>query len=289
MTHSGDAAEQIVRISLDGIDYAIRIAGAGAKNIAALIMAAMKSKKTQPTTLKVSGAERMKRMLKSEKPLDVFSVREQDIKTFMQEAKKYGIVYCAIRDKQPKADGMIDVLVRKEDSPKIDRVMERLQYGAVDKTSIKSEIVRTKAEKGAEPTAPDKSDTLDVDSFLDSVLPDEGKSKEGQNQAVQPPTPQQSAPQKAAPEGVREPFFSNARTKQNPSALGLDGSSRETAKTTEPPSVKEEIADIRADLKKEAATRREEPQRDKNSPQQTTRHQQPQNTRKPKSKNQQER
>jgi hypothetical protein len=281
MPNGGEAAEQVVRISLDGIDYAIRIAGAGAKSIASMIMAALKTKKTQPTTLKVSGAERLKRMLKSERPLDVFSVREQDIKAFTIEAKKYGIVYCAIRDKEPKADGMIDVLVRKEDSPKIDRVMERLQYGAVDKTSIKSEIVRTKAEKSvapAEPSAPEKSDTLDVDSFLDSVLPDEGKSKEGQNQAVQAPTPQ-----KTVPEAQHEPFFSTARTKQNPFALGLDGSSRGTERPIEPPSIKEEIAEIRTDLKKEAATRREEPRRGKGNPQQTTRHQQPQTTRKSKS------
>ncbi|MDR1891739.1 MAG: PcfB family protein [Oscillospiraceae bacterium] len=289
MPNGGEAAEQVVRISLDGIDYAIRIAGTGAKQIAALIMAALKSKKSQPTTLKVSGAERLKRMLKSEKPLDVFSVREQDIKAFMTEAKKYGIVYCAIRDKEPKADGMIDVLVRKEDSPKIDRVMERLQYGAVDKTSIKSKIVRTKAEQSAEtaePSAPDKSDTLDVDSFLDSIMPDEGKSKEGQNQAVQPPAPTAAAPEKAKPEVSKVDFLSPARTKQNPSARGSDGNSSVTERTTnEPPSVKEEISAIRTDLKKEAAARKDEPQR--GSPQQTTRHQQPQNTRK--SKNHKER
>ena len=39
MSNGGDAAEQVIKISLDGVDYAIRIAGAGAKNLIALLMA----------------------------------------------------------------------------------------------------------------------------------------------------------------------------------------------------------------------------------------------------------
>ena len=93
MSNGGDAAEQVIKISLDGVDYAIRIAGAGAKNLIALLMALAKSKKSQPPQLKPSGKERLKRMIKSGSPLDVFPVREQDIRAFTQEAKKYGIVF----------------------------------------------------------------------------------------------------------------------------------------------------------------------------------------------------
>jgi len=282
MTNSGDAAEQVIRIGLDGVEYVIRIAGAGAKNLASLIMAALKSNKTQPTTIRVSGHERLKRMLKSGQPLDVFPVREKDIKAFCQEAKKYGIVYCAVRDKEPKADGTVDVLVRKEDSPKINRVMERLQYGEIDTATIRSEVVRTRAEQGQEPQAPsvpDRSDALDVDSFLDTIMPGEGKSVEGQNQAVQPPVQQKAAPE------VQRDFPPPARTRQNPSGPGLDSISRPERTTTEPPSIREEIAQIRADLKKEAQQRNLEPKRSGPSQQRTTRHQQPPNTRKPKSKN----
>lgn len=283
MTNGGDAAEQVIRMSLDGVEYAVKIAGAGAKNLASILLALAKSKKSHPPNLKISGAERMKRMLKSGRPLDVFSVKEKDIRMFMQEAKKYGIVYCAIRDKEPKADGMVDVMVRKEDAPKINRVMECLQYATVDKTSIKSEIVKTKAEKATEPSVPDKSDNLDVDSFLDSVMPDEGKTKAGQNQAVQPPVQQ-----KAVPEVAQEHFFSDARTKQNPSGHGLENNSNPEKKTTEPPSVKEEIQKIRAEQKKEVQARKDDPQRG-NPGQQTTRHKQPQTTRKPKNKTTKER
>lgn len=287
MSNGGDAAEQIIKISLDGVDYAIRIAGTGAKSLISVLMALAKSKKSQPPDLKPSGKERLKRMIKSGRPLDVFPVREQDIRSFTQEAKKYGIVYCAVRDKKPKADGMVDLLVRKEDSPKINRIMERLQYAAVDKTTIKSEIIKTKAERGAEPAAPDKSDNLDVDSFLDSILPDEGKSKEGQNQAVQPPVQ----------EVERESFFPTLpsqgsvmeQTKGNPSGHGLENNSSPGKSHFEPPSVKEEIRKIRAELSEQAKNQAEEPRHGKSGKQQTTRHKQPNANRKPKNKTTKER
>lgn len=286
MNHSGDAAEQVLRMSLDGVEYVIKIAGAGAKNLAAAIFAAMKSKKTSPTSIRVSGQERMKRMLKSGQPLDVFPVREKDIRAFMQDAKKYGIVYCAVRDKQPRADGMVDVLVRKEDSPKINRVMDRLQYGEMDTATIKSEVAKTRAEKGHEPSVPDKSDNLDVDSFLDDIMPDEGKSKEGQNQAAQKPVPQQSQP-KGKQEVQPETFFSNPRTKQNPSGRGSSSTINQEKRTSDAPSVKGEIDQIRAELKKNPRKREQEAQRGKGRGQQYPQHRQPQ--RKPKSKKEKER
>ena len=55
MYNSGDAAEQVVRIGLEGMEYVIKLAGAGAKNIAAFLVAAFKSdgqEKTPQTKLK---------------------------------------------------------------------------------------------------------------------------------------------------------------------------------------------------------------------------------------------
>ena len=43
MNNSGDAAEQIVRMSLEGTEVALRLTGSAAKNIAAGIYAIMKN------------------------------------------------------------------------------------------------------------------------------------------------------------------------------------------------------------------------------------------------------
>lgn len=45
MDSSGEAAEQVVRMSLEGVEVAARITGEGAKNIAVLLYSILKSRK----------------------------------------------------------------------------------------------------------------------------------------------------------------------------------------------------------------------------------------------------
>ncbi len=89
MNHSGDAAEQIVRISLEGIDC---ITGSAAKNIAAFLLAAFKSEGTDGK-LKLKGRERLVNMLKSGRETKIFAVKNSDLKQFAIEAKRYGVTY----------------------------------------------------------------------------------------------------------------------------------------------------------------------------------------------------
>ena len=41
MMAGGDAAEQVVRLSLEGLEVAVRISGEGAKNLAVILAAAL--------------------------------------------------------------------------------------------------------------------------------------------------------------------------------------------------------------------------------------------------------
>ena len=45
MYNSGDAAEQIVRMSLEGAEFALKITGSAAKNIAAALYVVLKDQK----------------------------------------------------------------------------------------------------------------------------------------------------------------------------------------------------------------------------------------------------
>ena len=48
MMHGADAAEQMVRLSLEGMEVAMRISGAGAKNLAVILAAVLREEqKTQ--------------------------------------------------------------------------------------------------------------------------------------------------------------------------------------------------------------------------------------------------
>ena len=59
MNAGGDAAEQVVRMSLEGVEVAARISGEGAKQLAVLIAAVLREEQ------KTHGKARLSNMIKS--------------------------------------------------------------------------------------------------------------------------------------------------------------------------------------------------------------------------------
>lgn len=285
MTNSGDAAEQIVRMSLEGVEVAAKITGSAAKEIATFLVAALKSKNS---TLKPKGKARLTAMLKSGKALEIFSVKESDLQKFAQGAKQYGIVYSVLRNRKNTPDGLCDIMVKADDAPKISRVVERFKFATIDKAKIESEIVQSKAEKvqGAEPQAPDKNDT---EKLLDDLLPsDEGKAAPGA------PDKAKAEPDKAAAqEAPAKPNPEMAKAeKPLPSEPISESSSKSAKGTLSKPSVKEEIREIKAARTKKEA---DVPKRDERQPADkprtnaSTTHKQPQTGGNSKSKKSKER
>jgi len=118
MSYSGDAAEQVVRMTLNGVEVAAKITGQGAERIVTMLYAMSKDNK------KTKSHIRLAEMLKSEKPFKVFSVRDEDLKEFCRHAKSYGIRYCVIKDRKTD-DGRTDLLISAEDASKVNRIFER--------------------------------------------------------------------------------------------------------------------------------------------------------------------
>lgn len=285
MNHSGDAAEQIVRLSLEGVEVAAKITGTAAKEIATFLVAALKNKNSK---LKLKGKARMNSMLKSGKALEIFSVKDNDLQKFAEGAKQYGIVYCVLRNRKNTPDGLCDILVKADDAPKISRVIERFKFATVDKAKIESEIIKTKTEKakGAEPEAPDKNDT---EKLLDDLLPsDEGKAAPEAEKATQ-----KEAPAQKNPEAGKTDFFQSAEAKTRPSEPTSGNKSKSARGTSSKPSVKEEIREIKAaQAKKEADAPKRDERQTSDTPKgkaASSAHKQPQNNRKPKSKKSKER
>lgn len=226
MNTGGDAAEQIVRMSLEGFEVAAKITGAGAKNIAVLLYSILKEEK------KTKGKARLTHMLRSGKELKVFTVEQGDLKKFMEEAKKYGVLYCVLADrknKDPKAE--IDVIARAEDASKISRIVERFDLASVDTASIVTEAEKSKDKKTdvAEPeiAIPDKAEK---DKLLDALM---GKPVQKEENTVNPSV---AKTEKSPPS---EPISKQP----NKSAEG-------TSMTEGKPSVREELRKIK-DSRKE--------------------------------------
>ena len=164
MNTSSDAAEQLVRISLNTVEVAAKITGSGAKNVAVMLYAIMKDQK------QTKGKTRLNNMLKSGQPLKIYAVRDEDLQKFCTEAKKYGVLYCVLKDKNAE-DGMTDIMVREFDSAKINRIFDRFNLANVDMASIKTEIEKSREEKVV-----DKSE-----EFLDKLLSAESQKEDKQN------------------------------------------------------------------------------------------------------------
>lgn len=244
MNTSGDAAESIVRMGLQGFDVAARITGSGAKEVAILIYTILKDKN------QVKGKTKLVNMLKSGKELKVFSVKEDDFKKFTDEAKRYGVLFSALINKREKnSDGMIDIMVRAEDASKINRIVERFNLATVDTASIKSQIQKSKDEK-------DKSIVV---KSVEERLVDDILSKPINKEENVPTNPNVAKTEKSP---LSEPILDN----KSKSEMGAN---------LDKPSVREELKAIKQEQKVKSELDSNELKNEKPSKNKTTKHKQP--------------
>lgn len=223
MNQGGEAAEQIVRMSLNGAEVALKLTGAGAKELAILlgkaIVLAFSGKK-------VRGKTRLKSMLKNEKNLKIFAVPDNDLKKFGREARKYGILYCVLKDKKAK-DGMTDLLVRSSDAAKINRIFERFNLASVDRADVENQLERNR-----------------------NVLPKRGSRTEKDTEAFLDRLTKQREQTHSEHKRTRDPSQSRGR-KPSPSERTSEAGK---SASDNRPSVRQELYQIRAD--REMARRR---------------------------------
>ena len=149
MYNSGDAAEQVVRMSLEGAEFALKITGSAAKNLAAALYTVLKDQK------KTKGKARIEAMLREKRPLKVYTIKKEDCPEFAKQAKGYGILYAPIPVK--KGDDTIDILVFEDDAARANRIVEKFKLTVVDTASIKEDIEKSREQRGSEPAAPEQA------------------------------------------------------------------------------------------------------------------------------------
>lgn len=171
MNTGGETADQVVRMSLQGIEVAANVAlkagGMASKSLAATLYAILTDKK------KVKGKARLNSMLKSGKELKVFAIHHNDLKTFTQEAKRYGVMYCVLKEKH-NTDGICDIIVRAEDASKISRIVDKFELATVDTKAINEYTVSKQSQplKDVPTLSDDEHDRL-VQSLMKSMKKEE--------------------------------------------------------------------------------------------------------------------
>ena len=253
MNTSGEAADQVMRMMLNGTEVLIKLTGTGAKNAAVLLYSIAREQK------KTKGSARLESMLRSGKPLKVYTFKADDLPKFKEVAKQYGILYTILKEKD-KTDGVFDVMVRAEDESKIARITERFNLAQVDVATLRAEIVKEQEEK-----------------------------KESDQEAQNPPEaehPEKDASEKLADEMLAKPIQREEPTVENPTAARTDadektknanqseqqsnntktdGSSNMTreGKADRKPSVKKKIEDIKKQREEKAKAPAKAPNKSK--------------------------
>lgn len=120
---SGDAADEVVRIMLNGTEVAVRLAGSGVKNLAAMLIAWSKKEK------KPYGKTNMMRLLKSGEELQVISLDREQYKQFTTLAKKK-VLYAPFLNTKEE-DGKVEVVISSKSIPLVNYILKKIGYGDV--------------------------------------------------------------------------------------------------------------------------------------------------------------
>ena len=245
MNTSGEAADQVMRMMLNGTEVLIKLTGTGAKNAAVLLYSIAREQK------KTKGSARLESMLRSGKPLKVYTFKADDLPKFKEVAKQYGILYTILKEKD-KTDGVFDVMVRAEDESKIARITERFNLAQVDVATLRAEIVKEQEEKKeSDQEAQNPPEAEHPEKDASEKLADEMLAKPIQREepTVENPTAARTDKNpKDAPEDLSERSSDNVNPKSNRSMT-------QEGKADRKPSVKKKIEDIkkeREDKKKDA-------------------------------------
>lgn len=268
MSYSGDAAEQVVRLSLETGEVAVKLAGEGAKQLAILLYAILREQK------KTKGKTRLTNMLRSGKELKVFAVKDSDLQLFCREAKKYGILYCVLKDKDA-TDGLTDIMARAEDASKINRIIERFGLATVDMAEVKQEIEQSReAQQNDAPEAPATAEPMteqEVDELLDAMFspppelgeelpaPERTASEQDKDEFLEavlggPPTKEKG--QTENPTEARNEKSRQSGPTSKPKEQTAPGTSDPQQRSR--PSVRQELKEITAEQREKAAKGKEQ-------------------------------
>ena len=131
MMNGADAADQVVKYTLEGTEVALKLSGLAAKNIATYMVAVLNDQK------KTSGKTTLVRMLREGKPLNLFQLPTEQLKDFAKEAKRFGVLFVAVKDKNGAPTTVI--MVFKRDAQRVDRIVDRLKLAVVEAGEIGAE------------------------------------------------------------------------------------------------------------------------------------------------------
>ena len=172
MDVSAEAADLVVKESLQATESAAKLLGSGVKNVAALLLAIAKD------NYKVVGKTNSKRLARDPAPAEVIRIKKEDMGQFQKLAKEFGVLFFFAQKKGNKS-GYVNVVSTQNYAAQLNAVMEAMGYPIPQQTQAQEEETPKKVntrvpqeksskERGTGST-PSETETAEQKPYLKSV------------------------------------------------------------------------------------------------------------------------
>ena len=240
MNLGSDPADQVVRYTLESTEFALRISGTAAKNFAIFAAAVLRDQK------KTRGKTNLTRLLREGKPLKFFSVSADRMREFAQEAKRHGLLFVPMRDRNDPDH--IEIAIWADDVAKVERIIERMQLDVVEtgEAEIMSEVTPEQNMPRQKEAEPDHPATQTADSPIPFELGDADYDlgfTQPAPPSTEPDTPQRSHSTRRIVPPSAQPSASRS------SSPNISPKLRTEQVRGERPSVRDELREIKAMLR----------------------------------------
>ena len=153
MDVSAEAADVVVRESLQATEAAAKLTLEGVKNVAALLLAIAKQ------DMKVVGQTTAKRLARDPAPAVVIPIKAEDKAKFQKLAKEFGVLYF-IAQKKGNDTGILNVVSNQNYAAQLNAVMIALGYPVPQQTQEGEPPKKAKAPAPQERSSPERGSGL---------------------------------------------------------------------------------------------------------------------------------
>ena len=153
MDVSAEAADVVVRESLQATEAAAKLTLEGMKNVAALLLAIAKQ------DMKVVGQTTAKRLARDPAPAVVIPIKAEDKAKFQKLAKEFGVFYF-FAQKKGNDNGMLNVVSNENYAALLNAIMQQLGYPITQKEQEEDTQKKAKSRAPQKKSSPERGSGL---------------------------------------------------------------------------------------------------------------------------------
>ena len=153
MDVSAEAADVVVRESLQATEAAAKLTLEGMKNVAALLLAIAKQ------DMKVVGQTTAKRLARDPAPAVVIPIKAEDKAKFQKLAKEFGVLYF-FAQKKGNDNGMLNVVSNENYAALLNAIMQQLGYPIPQKEQEEDTQKKAKSRAPQKKSSPERGNGL---------------------------------------------------------------------------------------------------------------------------------